>query len=936
MNETKALILIKKEDQWIDITKEFRNSEKLDNNKIQINYYNYPNQIISQDDFIYDYFIEERDTSDINIIFKNNWFINFTKLYIYRKYIKIRFTNGKYNFYDKKYIIISSKNQKLVIDSYIKYLIKISKYIDEHPQEKRIDDLPSGHLTQQIRLLGNFRDSILYNILSRDQNFKLENGINNLIFPFSYNQSQCDAIQKALNNNISIIEGPPGTGKTQTILNIIANLIINNKTIAVISSNNEATKNIKDKLTKHGLDWITAFIGNSSNIKAFFNSIPSIPEDAYKWKLDNNSIYNAKNKIKKLVNMNYKNLQNEIEFAKLKMQISELEIEAKNFLKSFSINMQEIPLKLKNKKLSINEIWNIKLLIQAENLSKKIITMFYKYRIKKKYRFDVNSADDIKLFNIINFLDSKYYELKLAELNKKCDFINKKIKSFDANKCQLEINNLSMKLLKNKIYESHLIDRSFTQLDYRNNFQKFITAFPVIFSTTNSLKNTISPGFKFDYIIMDESSQIDLISSTIALSCAKNLVLVGDLQQISNVVSSNHIKGLNQIFNDSKDLSINKNYVNNSLLRSILNEFDSNKLPKTFLNEHYRCDPLIINFCNKQFYENKLIIRTEHKQNNGIKIILANPYGERENVNEREIYTIQKEVIDIYNLGNCDVGIISPFRKQVNKMQELLHNDLFEIDTIHKFQGREKDIIILTTVKSKVNSSDSENDFINQPNLLNVTVSRAKNQLYVVASEKLLNQSKSIYSNLLKYVEYYCGGNNITKQQTYSLMDLLHKEYSAKLNGFLKTMINISSFVSENIVGSLLVEITNEGKFGLLQWLHDYNLNRIIPIQQIYQNGVFQIKDGYEFNLDDLKFVRNCWTHCDFVIFEKFGKKAICVIEVDGKQHVKDKDQIKRDAIKDNLLKIFGIPILRVSTDDVILKEKIEDFLSKNVFNVDH
>lgn len=57
---------------------------------------------------------------------------------------------------------------------------------------------------------------------------------------------------------------------------------------------------------------------------------------------------------------------------------------------------------------------------------------------------------------------------------------------------------------------------------------------------------------------------------------------------------------------------------------------------------------------------------------------------------------------------------------------------------------------------------------------------------------------------------------------------------------------------------------------------------------------------------------------------------------MDGKQHVKDKDQIKRDAIKDNLLKIFGIPILRVSTDDVILKEKIEDFLSKNVFNVDH
>lgn len=58
-------------------------------------------------------------------------------------------------------------------------------------------------------------------------------------------------MENVFKSKISIIQGPPGTGKTQTILNIIANLaIMQNKTVAVVSNNNEAVKNVKDKLEK--------------------------------------------------------------------------------------------------------------------------------------------------------------------------------------------------------------------------------------------------------------------------------------------------------------------------------------------------------------------------------------------------------------------------------------------------------------------------------------------------------------------------------------------------------------------------------------------------------------------------------------------------------------------------------------------------------------
>ena len=58
-----------------------------------------------------------------------------------------------------------------------------------------------------------------------------------LVFPFGCNSSQLSGVENALSNQISVIEGPPGTGKTQTILNIIANLLLANKSILVVSNN---------------------------------------------------------------------------------------------------------------------------------------------------------------------------------------------------------------------------------------------------------------------------------------------------------------------------------------------------------------------------------------------------------------------------------------------------------------------------------------------------------------------------------------------------------------------------------------------------------------------------------------------------------------------------------------------------------------------------
>lgn len=66
-----------------------------------------------------------------------------------------------------------------------------------------------------------------------------------------------------------MIEGPPGTGKTQTILNLIANLLYRGKTIAVLSNNNAAAHNVYEKLSKYNLTPLCATLGNKENKEKF-------------------------------------------------------------------------------------------------------------------------------------------------------------------------------------------------------------------------------------------------------------------------------------------------------------------------------------------------------------------------------------------------------------------------------------------------------------------------------------------------------------------------------------------------------------------------------------------------------------------------------------------------------------------------------------------
>ena len=150
------------------------------------------------------------------------------------------------------------------------------------------------------------------------------------LYPFGFNISQQQAVDNALNNQLSIIEGPPGTGKTQTILNIIANIVMAGKTGAGGSANNSATANVLEKLQKYDLGFMAAFLGSSANIAAFNQTDHKLP-DMSDWHRSNKWAKSTIKKIKTLHEKLLTMLAEQNRTAKNKQEFDALNTEYQHF-----------------------------------------------------------------------------------------------------------------------------------------------------------------------------------------------------------------------------------------------------------------------------------------------------------------------------------------------------------------------------------------------------------------------------------------------------------------------------------------------------------------------------------------------------------------------------------------------------------------------------
>jgi hypothetical protein len=701
------------------------------------------------------------------------------------------------------------------------------------------DEINSEHSKNELQIP---LKAFFHNLSLLDRKNRAEPHI--VLYDNNVNIDQLRTIYNSLKYPVTYVQGPPGTGKTQTILNIVVNCLVNNKALLITSNNNIPIDGIKEKL----------YLWKYKDKEILFPII----------RLGNNKLVaEALKRIKLLYEFETKDVPRE-----------ELLFNLKEKSKENNIRLLE---KLKNCEERIDLEQNLEFI--SGLLSKGGYWLLEQEKIKLVERLNqipLTTDDNVKgIFDVIKgnyqLLQYFYFE-SLKHI--------KRLKSKDYSDLT-GILNLPDEDEQVKEFNKWIADDK--------NLERLTKVFPIIL-TTNLSSRKLGKKFKFDLLVMDEAGQCDVATSLIPISKCSNMVLIGDTNQLKPIVvfEENKNKQLMKQF----EINEHYDYYNNSIL-SVYKSID-NISRDILLSYHYRCGRKIIDYSNMRFYENKLKLK-EIKNLGDVKLLDVNNANQIKRNSQIEE---AKEIVNYIKENNLsDVFIITPFRNQEEVISHYLNEakekkeiyGTVNCGTIHKVQGQENKTIIISTAISKRTASKTYDWIKNNSQLINVGVTRAKENLIVVTDKKAIDTLSKKNDDL------------------YALIDYVEK--------------NGTTHVSQSMVNKFTIGFSNNSQFEdeFYSTMYHYcsiaggRFKRNVKISDVFpEEKNNPIVKKREF---------------DGVLYN--GNVPEIVFEINGKEHYTKKSRIKSDEIKMELLKSKDIRLILIPNQYVKHYEFIRELISK-------
>lgn len=271
------------------------------------------------------------------------------------------------------------------------------------------------------------------------------------------------------------------------------------------------------------------------------------------------------------------------------------------------------------------------------------------------------------------------------------------------------------------------------------NEDKLFKEAEVILGTPVGLYDAKLNHLTFNTLIIDEAGQCIEPLAWCIFPLAQKYVLAGDHLQLPPTVLSNQ----------AAQLGLNKSILETSIT-TVKNVF--------LLNTQYRMRAAIADFSSNHFY-NSLLQTAAHLNNTGTHITFIDTAGSGYNEkhgsdgsslqNEGELQIVQK-IMETEQLDNEQTAFISPYAGQVAAAKEVLPKQM-RISTIDSFQGQEKEVIILSLVRS---NDDGDIGFLKDYRRMNVAITRAKEKLFVIGDSATIG-GDAFYNSFLTYIENF-------------------------------------------------------------------------------------------------------------------------------------------------------------------------------------
>ena len=271
----------------------------------------------------------------------------------------------------------------------------------------------------------------------------------------------------------------------------------------------------------------------------------------------------------------------------------------------------------------------------------------------------------------------------------------------------------------------------------------------VILATNSSSALEAIARVKFDVAVIDEASQATIPSVLIPIAKAHSFILAGDHKQLPPTIISDRAGALSK-----------------TLFEELIRIYP---FKSQLLNIQYRMNSLLMKFPNEEFYDNGLKsdssvddikirdILDSHQDEEALLFIDTSDIADNRERHLKDSKSIVNEIeaeiairiADDYlsdGVNESDIGIISPYADQVKIIQA---NTEIEVKTVDGFQGREKEIIIISTVRS----NDKGNiGFLSDLRRLNVAITRAKRKLIIIGNKDTLITNPT-YERLINFCE---------------------------------------------------------------------------------------------------------------------------------------------------------------------------------------
>lgn len=278
-----------------------------------------------------------------------------------------------------------------------------------------------------------------------------------------------------------------------------------------------------------------------------------------------------------------------------------------------------------------------------------------------------------------------------------------------------------------------------------------------VICTTTTIDDDLLGDREFDVVVIDEACQCTLPGVWQAVARGAKLILAGDHLQLPPTV-------LNDI--------ARREGLDQSLMQRLVDREGESIFRR--LTVQYRMHESIMNFSSDYFYDGELIADASVKHHTLIDLP-----GVEDNVHTAPVLQyydtagagydeqIEREGLSKFNPSECnvvvqkvgellesgvhesDIAVIAPYGAQVRRLRHRIDRRGIEIDTVDGFQGREKEVVILTMVRS---NDIGEIGFLSEVRRTNVAITRAKRKLILIGDSATLGRH-DFYASLLDYFE---------------------------------------------------------------------------------------------------------------------------------------------------------------------------------------